>query len=56
MTDPDNNKTSADKRPVMTQEEIVRLQQEGEELRKELERRVAPMKQVSAQELKLRLR
>ena len=49
-------KTTFDSRPVMTPEEILRLQKEGEALRKEIERRVAPMKQVSAQDLKLRLR
>ncbi|MFP2924330.1 hypothetical protein ACLESO_03755 [Pyxidicoccus sp. 3LG] len=42
--------------PVLPPEELQRLAREGEELRRELEKRVAPMKQVSAGDLKLRLR
>lgn len=47
---------SATSLPVLPPEEIQRLVREGEELRRELERRVAPMKQVSQGDLKLRLR
>lgn len=42
--------------PVLAPEELQLLVREGEELRRELEKRVAPMKQVSAGDLKLRLR
>lgn len=48
--------TVTDPRPVMTPEEAERLRKEGEELRKEIERRVAPMKRVSPEDLRLRLR
>ena len=40
----------------MTAEDAARLRKEAEELRKEVERRVAPMKQVQSADLQLRLR
>jgi len=50
----ERKKHMADQRPVLTPDDVLRLQKEGEELRREIERRVAPMKQVSGQDLKLR--
>lgn len=43
-------------KPSLTLKEISRLKKEGEELRRELERRVAPMKRVSATERKARIK
>ena len=51
-----SRKSSTDSPSAVTRKDLDRLRKEGEILRKELERRLAPMRRVTAEDLRLRLR